>query len=226
VDVEKREVRARGKTYEAQQKPSARDALVRRESHAIASCSGQSCPISTGEPARKPPSGARSLRFGGGDGSDTIEHVSQSSSPTLVFQWLEREKLAVVYQGSQRASQDEWQAYMAFLRGIANIEHRALVHSGCHASRSEQEELRQATSGSTTPHVALISPSTAVRFIASMFTLLNRNLRYFAPSEFGAALGHLGCTPEETLLVTRAYEGLRDQVEASYSARPARSSTG
>ena len=165
------------------------------------------------------------MRFGGGARSDTIKDVPHSSSPTLVFQWLEREKLAVIYQGNQHASQDEWRAYMAFLRGIANIDHRTLVYSGCHASRSEQDDIRQATSGIATPRVALISPSTAVRFVATMFTLLNRNLRFFAPSEFGAALGHLGCTPEESQLVTRTYEALRDQVEAS-SGQSAHGRTG
>lgn len=152
--------------------------------------------------------------------------MSIPPSPTLAFQWLEREKLAVIYQGSQHASQDDWQAYMAFLRGIADVEHRALVYSGCHASRSEQEDLKRATSGRATPRVALISPSTAVRFIATMFTLLNRNLRFFAPADFGAALAHLGCTADETSLVTRTYQDLRDQVEAALGGTRARGGAG
>ena len=143
--------------------------------------------------------------------------MSTPPAPTLVFQWLEREQLAVIYQGSQRASQDEWRAYLTFLRGIADVEHRAVVYSGCHVSRSEQDELKQATSGRAKPRVALLSPSTAVRFVATMFTLLNRNLRFFAPSDFEAALAHLACSPEEQALVTRTYQALRARVEGGAS---------
>lgn len=138
--------------------------------------------------------------------------MDRSHRPALVFRWLEREKLIVVYQGGQAASPTEWQAYLEQLRSIANIEHRALVYSEHHVSRKEQEELKQATRGSAKPRVALISPSTAVRFVASMFTLLNRNLRFFAPSHFDEALLYLACTDREAEAVAAVYKELRAQV--------------
>jgi hypothetical protein len=141
-------------------------------------------------------------------------------SPKIAFQWLEREKLAVVYQGSQPAPQAEWQAHLDFLRRIADVEHRVLLYGGRQPSSSQLDEIKQATRGKAKPKVALLSPSTALRFVASMFTLLNRNYRFFAPSEFQAALAHLGCTPEETPLVTRTYEELRDRVEAGSGVHP------
>ena len=90
--------------------------------------------------------------------------MERAHKPALVFRWLERERLVIVYQGSQLPSGAEWQAYLAQLRSIADVEHRALVYSEHHITRKEQDEIKQATTGSAKPRVALISPSTAVRF--------------------------------------------------------------
>jgi hypothetical protein len=138
--------------------------------------------------------------------------VERAHKPALVFRWLEHERLVIVYQGSQVPSAAEWQAYLEQLRSIADIEHRALVYSEHHISRKEQEEIKQATHGSAKPRIALISPSTAVRFVASVFTLLNRNLRFFAPSHFDQALAHLACDEREVEVVTQSYQQLRAQV--------------
>jgi hypothetical protein len=140
--------------------------------------------------------------------------VDGAHKPALVFRWLERERLVIVYQGSQPPSGEEWQAYLEQLRNIADVEHRALVYSEHHISRKEQDELKQATTGSAKPRVALISPSTAVRFVASIFTLLNRNVRFFAPSHFDAALAYLACDEREAEVVTQSYQQLRAQVLA------------
>lgn len=153
--------------------------------------------------------------------------VPSQQPPRIAFRWLEREKLAVIYQGSQPAPQAEWQAHLALLRSIADVEHRVLLYGGHQPSPSEMEEIKQATRGKAKPRVALLSPSTALRFVASMFTLLNRNYRFFAPGEFQAALAHLGCSADEAALVTRTYEELQAQVEGVAPAgRPLQSQTG
>ena len=65
----------------------------------------------------------------------------------------------------------------------------------------------------------MISPSDAVHFVASMFTLQNRNVRCFGTNEYESAIAHLGLTPEERVAVTQCYDRLMRLVQSEPGAR-------
>lgn len=57
--------------------------------------------------------------------------------------------------------------------------------------------------------VAFVSPSIAVRFVASTFALTVRDVRFFSPDALPAALKHLECSGQEEQQVLTALERLR-----------------
>jgi hypothetical protein len=136
----------------------------------------------------------------------------------LVYEWLEHERALVVCQNAEVPAPAEWSGYLEQLRRVAHIKHRAIVYTEIHLTRPQQVEVEEATRSQTPPRVAVISPSTAVRFVASMFTLLNRDIRFFAPTQYAAAITHLGLTTQESEAVRRCYDRLMAQVQADTGA--------
>ena len=57
--------------------------------------------------------------------------------------------------------------------------------------------------------VAMVSPSAAMRFVASSFSLIVKDVRFFAPEALDAALNHLKCSPAEKSRVNACLERLR-----------------
>lgn len=141
-----------------------------------------------------------------------IECVSPSLPQSLVHEWLERESALVVCQNESSPSADEWSGYLRELRRLAPVEHRVLLYTEIHLTRQQQSELEDATRSQIAPRVAVVSPSNAVRFVASIFTLLNRNIRFFSPQHYAAALAHLQLGPQEIAAVTNCYGRLMDRV--------------
>jgi hypothetical protein len=52
-----------------------------------------------------------------------------------------------------------------------------------------------------------------MRFVASAFSLVNKNLRYFTPQELPIALRHLQCTTTEQATVQATLAELKRSVE-------------
>ena len=129
--------------------------------------------------------------------------------PTLVFEWLEPVRIAVVCQNGEPASGREWRDYIALLRHLTRFEHGVLLYTERHLDRAQQSEIAEVTRSELPHRVAVLSPSTAVRFVASMFTLTNRNIRFFQPLQLESALLHLDCQGPAREAVTRSYEQLR-----------------
>jgi hypothetical protein len=136
----------------------------------------------------------------------------------LVHEWLARECVLVVCQNDSAPSKEEWTAYLTELRRLATIEHRVLLYTEIHVTRSQQAELEDATRSQIAPRVAVISPSNAVRFVATMFTLTNRNIRFFSPVQYAGALTHLKLKPREIEPVTHCYGRLMESVGARKGA--------
>jgi hypothetical protein len=141
-------------------------------------------------------------------------HESSVTYPHFAFTYLAAPRIVVSYQGMQPPREDEVQSYNQLLRSIAEQpDVRCLWYTeGARPSREQQERL----SATVPKHqwlVALLSPSPEMRFIASAFSLMNRNLRYFTPHELPLALRHLQCTSEEQSEVQLVLAELRDTVE-------------
>ena len=148
--------------------------------------------------------------------------MSPSLPQGLVHEWLERESALVVCQNGSVPSADEWSGYLRELRRLAPIEHRVLLYTEIHLTRQQQSELQDATRSPIEPRVAVVSPSNAVRFVASIFTLLNRNIRCFSPQHYSVALTHLQLAPQEVNAVTSCYGRLMERVGARGSQETTR----
>ena len=151
-----------------------------------------------------------------------IDSVSPSLPQSLVHEWLERECALVVCQNDSAPSADEWAGYLRELRRLTRIEHRVLLYTEIHLTRQQQTELEDATRSPIAPRVAVVSPSNAVRFVASIFTLLNRNIRFFSPQHYAGALTHLQLRPQEIAAVTTCYGKLMERVGARGSQETTR----
>jgi hypothetical protein len=136
-------------------------------------------------------------------------------TPTFVFEVLRSERLVVGCRGAWEVTDTEWESYIDAVRELHSkgSSHRSLVYTDQPMTRRQQEQLARATEGNQ-GQVAVLSDSIAVRFIVSMFNLLNRNVRLFSPSQLSEALEHLNCTHEEGHAVATAYQRLRDQLHA------------
>lgn len=144
-----------------------------------------------------------------------IDQVSPTLPQSLVHEWLERECALVVCQNDSAPSPEEWSGYLNELRRLAPIEHRVLLYTEIHLTRQQQAELEEATRGQIEPRVAVVSPNNAVRFVATIFTLLNRNIRFFSPQHYAGALTHLQLRPPEIEAVTSCYGRLMERVGAA-----------
>lgn len=118
----------------------------------------------------------------------------------LSWEILEPELLMVSYYDGPGSS-DRWDTMARLLRElISKPQARFLVYQLEQPPLSEVQRLSRAVRGGRW-RVAMISPSTAMRFVASSFSLLVKNVRFFAPEALDAALDHLECRPEEKLRV-------------------------
>jgi hypothetical protein len=61
--------------------------------------------------------------------------------------------------------------------------------------------------------MAVLSSASAVRFVVSMFALMNRDFKAYSPSEAEAAFTHLGLTAAERFGLPRVIERLREKLE-------------
>jgi hypothetical protein len=127
------------------------------------------------------------------------------------FELLEREKILISYQG-QDVAQAEWDRYIDFMAlqkhtlGLRFV----VFADGSPPSAANQRriaEIVRAKSGEWL--VALISSSTALRFVVSAFSLVNRSIRFFTPEQLPEALLHIHCTPEEQRAVHEVLQRLR-----------------
>ncbi|HET6334343.1 MAG TPA: hypothetical protein VFG30_14065 [Polyangiales bacterium] len=139
---------------------------------------------------------------------------SSVTNPHFAFTYLSAPRILVSYQGTLPPDENEVRNYNQVLRSIAEQpDVRCLWYTeGARPSREQQERLAAAVP----KHqwlVALLSPSPEMRFIASAFSLVNRNLRYFTAQELPLALRHLQCTPDEQSEVQLVLAELRHAVE-------------
>jgi hypothetical protein len=114
----------------------------------------------------------------------------------------------VLYQGLGTPSAGEWDRFVAQVRDY-DADMRCLVYTeGWHPSRAQGSAIRAATRGKH-PVVAIVSPASSVPFVVSVFTLVNRSMRFFDPQQLDAALDHIRLSPEERQAVLASLERLR-----------------
>lgn len=111
----------------------------------------------------------------------------------------------VLYQGENDASDAEWEPYLEILKrlvGTKNVRIFAYTDGG-RPTREQQQRLLEIDLDRWP--IAVVSPSTAVRFIVSVFALETPAIRLFPPEQLSEACAYLNCTAEE---LTTIHAGL------------------
>lgn len=134
---------------------------------------------------------------------------------SFIFEWLPDERVVVVYQGKHEPEDTEWDAYIDLVRSLQGSgTFRVLACSeGGRATREQQQRLM--TVDMTGWLVAVVSPSTAVRFVVSRFALEIPAIKVFSPDQVNEACTYLGCNSGATAAILAARERLRLTLEAS-----------
>jgi hypothetical protein len=145
---------------------------------------------------------------------DEVMLESSVTYPRFVFTLIAGSRIVVSYQGTLPAHAQEIQKYGELIAELADqADVRCLWYTeGPRPTRDEQERL----SGTVPKHqwrVALVSSSLEMRFVASAFCLVNRNLKYFTPEDLPLALRHMECTLQEQSAVQLVLAKLKHSVE-------------
>ena len=119
----------------------------------------------------------------------------------MAYEYLDEAKILLSYHGSA-STPEQWQGYLTLMHTLrAEPALRfVVVVDGSPPSASIRSRLAELVEGRQWP-VALISASMALRFVVSVFTFVNRNIRYFTPAQTREALEYLQCTPAEASAV-------------------------
>jgi len=130
------------------------------------------------------------------------------TAPGLTWEILQPEQLMVSYYDGEGVH-DRWDACVRLLHDLRSQPHtRFLVYQQQQPPLSVVTRLTEAVRGGRW-RVSIVSPSAAMRFVASSFSLIVKDVRFFAPEALDAALDHLNCKPAEKGRVTACLERLR-----------------
>jgi hypothetical protein len=153
----------------------------------------------------------------------------QSAIPGMVFEALPAQRMVVVWAGKGELSPDEWDRCLASIRSLGDLKGlRLWVWSeGARPSRAQQAELIELTRDADV-RAALVSPSVAMRFVVSVFTLVYRDIRLFAPAQLEEAIVQLCESGEEAEVVRAAVERVKQAFERAQTDGPSvsRKNTG
>lgn len=124
---------------------------------------------------------------------------------------LQADQILVSYYGGE-AEDNRWDEYVALLRSLHGQLHvRFLVDVWREQPPLARIERLLGVVQGKPWRVAMLSSSTAMRFVASSFSLVVRNVRLFAPEDLDAALDHLNCSAAEKEHVGECLQRLRAQ---------------
>ena len=124
------------------------------------------------------------------------------SARGCVWEVLSRETLIVTY-CDDAASSEQWSAYLRMMHGLKGRGVRHFIYCAAAPSREILTQLASIARGQPW-QVSLASPSTAVRFAASTFSMIVRGFRFFPPDRMREALEHLQCNDTEQEEARRA----------------------
>jgi hypothetical protein len=121
------------------------------------------------------------------------------------------DSLVVTYSGDG-ATPEQWVAYMKMMRRLKDHgSTRFLIWADVSPPTHVLADIASVARGQPW-QVALISPSTAVRFAASTFAFVTKGFRFFPPDRVHDALAHLGGDEREQKRAFAVLERLRGNV--------------
>jgi len=119
-----------------------------------------------------------------------------------VWEVLSHESLIVTYCDDASTS-EQWRGYLRMMHGMKGRAARYLVYAVTAPPAEVLTQIAGAARGQPW-QVSLLSPSTAVRFAASTFSMIVRGFRFFPPDRIREALLHLQCGEAEQEEALRA----------------------
>jgi hypothetical protein len=126
----------------------------------------------------------------------------------ILWETLRERALFVAYYDGPNPA-ERWESFVSALgQNQTDSNPRTLVYALEQPPLTAIESMQQLMRGRRW-RVAFVSPSIAVRFVASTFALTVRDVRFFSPDALPAALKHLECTGQEEQQVLAALERLR-----------------
>lgn len=141
-----------------------------------------------------------------------------NGAKTHVFEWLARERTLVSVGGQTPYSDGDWDAYLQIAQQLAHEEMRVLAYvGGTLPTRAQQAQLT-ALPNPRRRRIAVVSQSTAMRFIVSMFVMVVPHIQTFSPDKIEDALAFLQLEPTEAAVVLMTLERLRREVESDERA--------
>jgi hypothetical protein len=143
--------------------------------------------------------------------------------PNMVFTFLPDLHLLVSYQLKTTATDAEWDGYLATMaRALRSARFRSLVVTeGAHPTRAQQALMTALVKGKPS-RVAVLSSASGVRFVVSVFALLNRNVKAYSPKDYESAFSHLDLAPVERKGVVVVIDRLREKLEPPPGMSPRR----
>jgi hypothetical protein len=126
----------------------------------------------------------------------------------ILWETLRERALFVAYYDGPNPA-ERWEMFVAALgQNHSELQPRSLLYALEQPPLTAIEAMQQVMRGRRW-RVAFVSPSIAVRFVASTFALTVRDVRFFSPDALPAALRHLECSGQEEQQVLAALERLR-----------------
>jgi hypothetical protein len=125
----------------------------------------------------------------------------------ILWETLRERALFVAYYDGPNPA-ERWEMFVAALGQHSELHPRSLLYALEQPPLTAIEAMQQVMRGRRW-RVAFVSPSIAVRFVASTFALTVRDVRFFSPDALPAALKHLECNGQEQQQVLAALERLR-----------------
>jgi phosphoglycolate phosphatase-like HAD superfamily hydrolase len=135
--------------------------------------------------------------------------VTMSGAPRGILWELVPERALFVAYYDGPSEEARWESYVSALGEHQHEQNpRSLMYALEQPPLAAIESMLDVLRGRRW-RVAIVSASIAVRFVASTFALSVRDVKFFSPGEFPAALKHLECSAQEEHQVLSVLERLR-----------------
>jgi hypothetical protein len=130
--------------------------------------------------------------------------------PSLVFEPLHDLNLLVVHEGKNDPTDADWDIYSRANESMSTKRPlRVLVVTDGGSPSAAQRQKLLAFTRRRRPKIAVVTTAVRIRFMLSIFALVNPDARSFLPIQLGAALAYLGLTATEAKAVSELVAQMR-----------------
>ena len=135
--------------------------------------------------------------------------------PSLVFEPLHDLNLLVVHEGENDPTDADWDVYFRTIESMSTKKPlRVLVVTDGGSPSAAQRRKLLALTRRQRPKIAVVTARVRIRFMLSIFALVNQDTRSYLPTQLGAALAYLGLTAIEAKTVSELVAQMRVALRA------------